>query len=247
MDCDRSIGMNNESEQHAGKIAGIIALALSALLFLFLLSATISQNKQTKITACEKEGKVYDEKQKTCRTKTTSEKFDEKCAKDDYLIIDDKLYSCAEIKRLGLEKAYIDNTITKHGDTLYERGTSVEIAAGKQAGKYCLSASDAWDHVGEKRCVVFHYEYMACSGGYCYLDEKKNYTSGFVAFFGQYNMYSWESFRNEYYNAGPILVCGTITTYQGHPQIKITNPSKQIVKHPIQSYGAYAYTCKAMQ
>lgn len=233
--------MNSESEQHVGKIAGIIALALSALLFLFLLSATISQNKQTKITACEKEGKVYDEKQKTCRAKTTSEKFDEKCSGSKY--IGGKSYTCSELKKLGLEKAYLDNTIIKHGNTLYERGTSAEIAAGKQAGEYCLSAADTWQHIGETRCVVFSYEYLACSNGYCFLNEKKNYTSGFTAFFGRYNMYSWENFKNEYYGAGPILVCGTITTYQGHPQIKITG-TNQVLKKPTMTYGAYNYSCK---
>lgn len=114
-------------------------------------------------------------------------------------------------------------------------------------GEYCLSASDTWSHIGETRCVVFSYTYMACSNGYCFLDEKQNYTSGFVAFFGQYNMYSWENFVNTYKDKGPILVCGKIYSYQGHPEIKITNVSKQTILSPQTSYSGnsivYKYSC----
>ena len=236
----------DDFEQKTGKIAGFIAAILVVVLIIVLVGITISQNKQTKITACEKEGKVYDEKQKACRTKTTSEKFDEKCCGSKY--IDGKSCTCSELKRLGLEKAYLDNTIIKHGNTLYERGTSAEITAGKQAGEYCLSSSDAWNHIGEMRCVVFSYTQLSCSNGYCFLNEKKDYKTGFVAFFGKYNMYSWQGFQNEYKSGvSNILVCGQIKLYQGHPEIRITDPSRQVIKNPVQSHGAYAYSCKAAQ
>ena len=232
--------------QKTGVIAGAIAAILAIILIAALAAITVSQNKQTKIAACEKDGRVYDEAQKSCREKTTSEKFAEKCTGSKY--IDGKSYSCAELKRLGLEKAYLNNTIIKHGNTLYERGTSAEIAAGKQLGEYCLSADDAWSHIGEMRCVVFSYTQLSCSNGYCFLNEKKNYKTGFVAFFGKYNMYSWQGFQDEYKSGvSNILVCGQIKLYQGHPEIRITDPSRQVIKNPTKTNGAYAYSCKAAE
>ena len=199
----------------------------------------------TKIRQCEKTGQAYDTSSKKCRDKTVSEKFKEKCTSG--VTIDGVAYSCAKLKELGLQNAFLNNSIVKHGSSLYEAGTAAEINAGKNAGAYCLSASDTWSHIGEKRCVVFNYEWMACSNGYCFLDEKKDYKNGFVAFFGKYNMHNWDSFVATYKGKGPILVCGQIYAYQGHPEIKITNVGSQTALSPKVSYSGgsvvYKYSC----
>lgn len=205
----------------------------------------MNNSASNKTKECESIGKKYDEDRKQCREKTISERFSEECSSG--IDVGGKHFACSDIRRSNLEKAYLDNTIVKHGDYIYEAGSSMEIAAGKNNGEYCLSASDSWLHIGETRCVVFSYEYMACSNGYCFLDEKQNYTSGFVAFFGKYNMYSWNNFRATYYNKSPVLVCGAIYSYQGHPEIKITNVSSQVVIQPTVSYSGgvavYRYSC----
>ena len=226
------------------KILLVIAGILGVVLIISVSAAISVSNKQLKKSSCENEGKKYVESTDTCRDMTISESFDAKCDSNIVYTISGKTFSCSDFKKMGLENAFLNDKIIKHGDNYYERGTSEEIAAGKQVGDYCLSAQESWSHIGEKRCVVFRYEYLACSNGYCFLDEKKDYNSGFVAFFGRYNMYNWSSFSAEYqsgvYN---ILVCGQIYTYRGHPEIKITDVGRQVVKNPNMRDGAYAYTC----
>ena len=219
------------------------AVCVAVMIFGGMLVFSNSTSSKTK--KCAADGMVYDESTRQCREKTVSERFQEKC--DSGIDMGDKHFSCADIRRVGLEEAYLDNTIVMHGGVIYEAGSSLEVMAGKYYGDYCLSASDTWQHIGEKRCVVFSYEWMACSNGYCFLDEKKDYKSGFVAFFGKYNMYSWDGFVATYKNNGPVLVCGTIYTYQGHPEIKITDASSQVIIQPNISYSGgvpvYRYSC----
>lgn len=237
--------MIEKIENNAGKIMIPLLIVFVLILVIAALVVGISEaDRETKVSACDSKGEVYDVSTDRCREKTTSERLNEKCS--DGISIDGKLYTCAELRNLGLEKAYLDGNIIKHGDNIYERGTAAEITAGKQVGDYCLSADDAWYHIGETRCVVFRYEYFACSNGYCFLDEKRDYTSGFVAFFGRYYMYNWNTFSAEYQSGvevSNILVCGQIYLYQGHPEIKIVNTG-QVIKNPTQTYGAYAYSCK---
>lgn len=236
----------SKAESNLNKVILAIAGVLGLVLIISMSIGVSESNKQLKRSSCQNDGKIYDESTKTCREKTVSEKFNEKCNGSQVYSINKQTFTCSELKGLGLEKAFLDNKIIKHGDKLYERGTNTEIAAGKQVGDYCLSAQDSWSHIGEMRCVVFRYEYLACSNGYCFLDEKKNYTSGFVAFFGKYNMYNWDSFSAEYQSGvSNILVCGQIYSYQGHPEIKIADVGRQVVKNPTIRDGAYAYSCKS--
>lgn len=224
----------------------LVIIGLLGLVLIIIISIGVSYlNRQQKEKACQNDGKIIDKPSGVCREKTISERFDENCFGDMVYVVDGQTITCSEIKKLGLEKAFLDNKIVKHGNKLYERGTTVEIAAGKQVGDYCLSAKDSWSHIGEVRCVVFRYEYLACSNGYCFLDEKKDYKSGFIAFFGRYNMYNWESFSAEYKSGvSNVLVCGQIYSYQGHPEIKVTDVGKQVVKNPTMKDGAYQYSCK---
>ena len=222
----------------------LMALLVGAVCVVLVIAGVslVSSNSSKK---CESEGKIYDSSTRQCRSKTASELFSEKCSGS--TLINGKSISCAEIRRSGLEEAYINNKLTMHDGRLYEVGTQSEITAGKSSGDYCLSASDTWSHIGEKRCVVFSYTYMACSNGYCFLDEKQDYKNGFVAFFGKYNMYNWETFSSTYKNKGPILVCGQIYSYEGHPEIKITDVAAQTRLSPQASFSGstlvYKYSC----
>lgn len=221
------------------------ALLIGVIGIILIVSGTslVSSNSAKK---CESEGKVYDSATGQCRSKTISEMFSEQCTGSVY-INGGILTSCETIKTEGLEEAFLDNRLIVHGNEVYEIGTQSEIEAGKNNGDYCLSASDTWSHIGEKRCVVFNYTYLACSNGYCFLDEKQDYKNGFVVFFGKYNMYNWNSFSSTYMNGGPILVCGQIYLYDGHPEIKITNVAAQTRLFPQASMSGstlvYRYSC----
>ena len=58
-------------------------------------------------------------------------------------------------------------------------------------------------------------------------------------------MYNWNSFSAEYQSrVSNVLVCGQIYSYQGHPEIKIVDVGRQVVKNPIaRANGMYAYKC----
>ena len=97
-----------------------------------------------------------------------------------------------------------------------------EARAGKQNGTICLTASESWESIGKTTCVVYHPEYLFRTGdGYLFLDEKKDYKTGFVAFFGKRNMLSWNDFLARYQSVNLIAVYGQINLYEGHPQIKV--------------------------
>ncbi len=225
-------------------VLAVIFFIITCIIFCFtFLPFLQAHNKEKKVASCIDSGLIYDDYAKDCRELTVSEKFNIEC-NDSAYVINGKTFTCEKIKELGLEEAFLDKRLTTHGENLYELGTESEIAAGKQSGEYCLSAQESWDHIGEMRCVVFRPEYMACAEGYCFLDEKRDYTTGFVAFFGNRNMYSWDNFQKEYgQDVSEILVCGEIYLYRGYPQIRISNPGKQIVKNPIKRNGAYPYRC----
>lgn len=215
-----------------------------------MIGSFIFYHNQRKISVereCDENDQIFVEDTVSCRDKTLSERFTEKCMSYGVQVGNGR-FSCSDVEEANLESAYLRNSLVVHAGKLYEEGTSEEVEAGKNAGDYCLSAADTWRHIGEKRCVVFQYAYMACSNGYCFLDEKKDYNNGFVAFFGKYMMYSWNSFRSTYYGKGLILVCGTIYSYRGHPEIKITNVPRQTLLNPESTIvgfnNVYEYSCR---
>lgn len=237
---------SSKKDKSDNNISLMVILGLSVVLMIGSLVFYHNQRKASVERECLENDKVFVEDAVECREKTISEKFAEQCMAYGVSVGNGR-FSCSDVKEANLESAYLKNALVVHGGKLYEEGTYEEVAAGKKAGDYCLSADDAWYHIGEKRCVVFQYTYLACSKGYCFLDEKKDYNNGFVAFFGKYMMYSWNSFRSTYYNKGPILVCGNIYKYRGHPEIKITNVSRQTLLSPestlVGPYEVYEYSC----
>lgn len=134
-------------------------------------------------------------------------------------------FSCEEITKNDLEDAFLDGAIVKHGNKIYKKGTSEEVAAGKDSQFYCLSAEETWKHIGELRCVVFKYESVGRSGNYYFINEKSNYKTGFVLFMPETGL-TWEGMKKIYLeeNESRIVgVCGVITLYEGHPQIKLSS------------------------
>ncbi len=178
-------------------------------------------------------------------SETLEERFDRKCSSG-VSFKNGEYFSCEQIKNAGLMQVYVNGgSFVTHNHKIYESGTLIEIEAGKAAGDYCLEASDSWNYYHSTRCVVFRYEYIACASGHCYLDEKKDYRKGFVAYFP--TNYSWDSFQGAFGDFSPILVCGNIEPYQGHPQIRVTDLGGQIIKNPRATirgnYTVYGYRC----
>ena len=229
-----------KSKNDYGPIAVVIAIILGIILIGVISS---SAEKSSRISSCENKGKVYVERTGECREKTVSEKFDEKCVVGDK--ISGKYFSCSDIRKQNLERAYLNDNIIVHNGVPYEGGTEAEIQAGKMSKDYCLGAGDTWHYYGSKRCVAFRYRYLACSGGVCFLDQYKDYKKGFVVYFG-YGMYNWNSFKKKFMNHGTIVVCGTIVKYQNHPEIKVYS-KKAFQVDPTPTYRGdkkvYEYTC----
>ena len=90
----------------------------------------------------------------------------------------------------------------------------------------CLSAKDTWNNIGKNTCVIFSPAKFARSKGYYFIDEKANYTDGFVVFVGKKDIMSWNNFLIKYDVGKKIKVTGTIEMYQGHPEIKVYNLSQ---------------------
>lgn len=102
-----------------------------------------------------------------------------------------------------------------------------EVRIGKQNGTICLTAAESWVNIGKTTCVVYRPEYLFRTGdGYLFLDEKKDYKTGFVAFFAYRNMLSWNDFLARYKSADLVAVYGKIVMYEGHPEIKVYDLSQ---------------------
>lgn len=85
----------------------------------------------------------------------------------------------------------------------------------------CLTAAETWNNIGKKTCVVFYPEKFAKSGDYFFIDEKEDYTKGFVVFIGKKGLISWDNFLAKYKVGKKLKVTGTIELYKGYPQIKV--------------------------
>ncbi|MBR6961864.1 hypothetical protein IKH79_03835 [Candidatus Saccharibacteria bacterium] len=131
--------------------------------------------------------------------------------------------------------------IKKDREAEQKKRRESEVATGKQNGSVCLSANEAWYHVGKRTCVVFRPGYFKQYNGYLFLDEYENYKNGFVAFFAKKNMMSWQDFLNRYDGKGYIAVYGDISWYEGHPQIKVYDLSQ--VSYPKLLHCDTSYGC----
>lgn len=220
----------------------MIVSAISVALIIIAISVNYDYNMpESKARRCAEKNQVYMQDTGECREKTTDERFEDKCSSG--ITFDEANFSCEDIKAAGLQQAYLDDKIIKHGGSIYEKGTTEEVQAGKVVGDYCLDAEDTWSHIGETRCVTLLPSYLAHSGHNFFINEKEDYKNGFTIY--MYGNYDWNEFVNAFKGKGTLLVCGEITTYEGHPQIK-TTPS-DIMTSPIESndgvYKVYQYKC----
>jgi hypothetical protein len=89
----------------------------------------------------------------------------------------------------------------------------------------CYTASQAWHEIGVSGCVQFKvgYTYVS-SAGNSYLDQFENYTDGFGVWIPA--GYSFGSNATITYQNRTIQVSGTISSYEGAPQIEVTNQSQ---------------------
>ncbi len=232
--------IKEEDKTQISKLLGWGAIA-SVIIFVFAIATLTNSIHEKAVKDCNDSGKIWDKTIDKCREKNISEKFYEKCDVNIPYNWKGLTYYCKDLVSWGLKEAFVnDRPLIRHGDQLYELGSETEIAKAKELGKACLSASESWYHIGEKRCVVFRPTRLTCKG-YCWLNEKKDYNNGFVAFFARWNMISWSDFENRYYSKN-VLVCGDIITYNGHPEIKVYNVNATATS-PSMSNGAYRYTC----
>jgi len=94
----------------------------------------------------------------------------------------------------------------------------------------CISAQEAWNHIGENLCVEYFVGAPYQSGkSNVFLNEKSAYTKGFtVTIFAN----SLGNFNNPVgiYGNKTIQVTGVIKMYQGHPEIIANSPNQIVIK-----------------
>ena len=116
-----------------------------------------------------------------------------------------------------------------------------EADLGKQNGTVCLSAAETWKNIGKTTCVAFYPGYFYRTGyGTLFINEKQDYKNGFVVYFTQRNMLSWETFLAKY-RKPLITVYGKIELYEGHPEIKVSSLSQ--IREPVLINCETSYGC----
>lgn len=107
----------------------------------------------------------------------------------------------------------------------------VSVTQTKTSETKCLTAAETWNNIGKYTCVIFYPEKFARSGDYFFIDEKEDYTKGFVVFIGKKGLITWDNFLAKYKVGKKLKVTGTIENYKGQPQIKVYNLSQiEVVK-----------------
>lgn len=89
----------------------------------------------------------------------------------------------------------------------------------------CFTAAQSWREIGSTGCVQFTvgYTYVS-SAGNAYLDQYQNYTSGFGVWIPAGSSFGATA-ASEYANK-TIKVTGTISSYDGAPQIEVRDQSQ---------------------
>lgn len=89
----------------------------------------------------------------------------------------------------------------------------------------CLTASQSWNYIGKHECVQFKVGYAYTSWkNNTFLDQYSNYRSGFAVYVPDGSGLSSSEARG--FLNKTIAVTGTITRYQGAPQIQVSDPSQ---------------------
>jgi micrococcal nuclease len=95
----------------------------------------------------------------------------------------------------------------------------------------CISASDAWNYIGEEKCVEYYVASPFRSGkGNVFLNEKRDYKNGFTVWIPSNSVNNFSGDPISEYGYKTIQVSGQIRMYQGHPEIIVNSPSQIKVK-----------------
>ena len=89
----------------------------------------------------------------------------------------------------------------------------------------CFTAAQSWNEIGQTGCVQFlvGYTYVSAAGN-AYLDQYADYSTGFGVWIPA--GYSFGSADTAKYAYQTIDVTGVITSYDGAPQIEVTDSSQ---------------------
>lgn len=89
----------------------------------------------------------------------------------------------------------------------------------------CFTAAQAWHEIGHTACVQFTVGSTDVStAGNAYLDQFSNYKSSFSVWIP--SAYAFGSTAVTRYANQIIRVTGVISSYEGAPQIEVTDPSQ---------------------
>ncbi len=90
-----------------------------------------------------------------------------------------------------------------------------------------LTAGQTWDHIGNTTTVRFHVSYTGSdSQGDEFLDPLQDYTSGFVVVVFSEYLSEFQPDPAQEFEGRTVDVTGTISKYDGHPQIVVSSPSQ---------------------
>ena len=93
----------------------------------------------------------------------------------------------------------------------------------------CISAQDAWNNIGQYKCVEYSVgNPFRSSKGNVFLNELPDYKKGFSTVIMAYSTSSFGDPISKYGNK-TIRVTGLIQTYEGHPEIILNNPANIIL------------------
>jgi DNA/RNA endonuclease YhcR with UshA esterase domain len=120
----------------------------------------------------------------------------------------------------------------KPGEIQTPKGTSTIQPTQQTPLASCLTAQEAWSHIGETACVEFTVEspYQSSKGN-VFLNEKQNYKTGFTVFIPSNSARNFNGNPVSLYGYKTIRVTGLLRMYQGHPEIIVNVPNQiEIVK-----------------
>jgi hypothetical protein len=95
----------------------------------------------------------------------------------------------------------------------------------------CISAQEAWNYVGQEKCVEYYVASPFRSGkGNVFLNEKRDYKNGFTVWIPAGSISNFSGDPVSTYGYKTIQVTGQIRMYQGHPEIIANGPDQISVK-----------------
>jgi len=95
----------------------------------------------------------------------------------------------------------------------------------------CISAQEAWNYVGQEKCVEYYVASPFRSGKRnVFLNEKRDYKNGFTVWIPAGSISNFSGDPVSTYGYKTIQVTGQIRMYQGHPEIIANSPDQISVK-----------------